>query len=521
MPNLINIFSNDPNARGLGLEQVMPPSGTSRFAVPGWNGTGGLFDPGTPEFQAGMLHTVLNQTYSMWADFFNADFAWQNRKPQLPIAPRAGQDLNAYYDRVGLRFFFNTDQATRQMIYTCESADIVAHECGHAVLDAEHPDYWDSLLAETPAFHEAFGDVSAILLALDLPSVRAAILAENDGDLAKSNAVTRLAEQLARGFVNNGFASAVVSADALRDAVNRFRYRDPDTLPGRAPAHKLCSESHSFSRVFSGAFYDMLVAMYEQLRKADATLAPDAALAQARYDAGHLIAQGLLLAPRGDAMFRAIVTAMFNADAQMFEGKYYRAVRKAFVGRRMISAKEADALKSLAGKGRVKTKGLGIASASVGLSSESVIAETKPGQELPKTVARSLGVAGADFVLKTARLRRNATRVLHFESDWSVELKGKELGVARGAVVDVSDAVAVQVDSDGAVMATQLHQFDRTYEKRVHDHVAKLVARNRVHDPREGETVDAEKLITQRQPYFIAYDVQGTKRIRRAFIACG
>jgi hypothetical protein len=80
--------------------------------------------------------------------------------------------------------------------------------------------------------------------------------------------------------------------------------------------------------------------------------------------------------------------------------------------------------------------------------------------------------------------------------------------------------VAVQVDSDGAVMATQLHQFDRAYEKRVHDHVAKLVARNRVHEARGGEAVDTEKLITQRQPYFIAYDVQGTKRIRRAFIAC-
>src|SRR5574341_1466453 len=90
-------------------------------------------------------------------------------------------------------------------------------------------------------------------LTLDYPKVRAAMLAENAGDLTKSNVVSRLAEQLARGLFDSGYAQAVDSPDALRDAVNKFRYRSPDTLPGRAPASRLSSESHSFSRVFTGA----------------------------------------------------------------------------------------------------------------------------------------------------------------------------------------------------------------------------------------------------------------------------
>jgi len=41
-----------------------------------------------------------------------------------------------------------------------------------------------------------------------------------------------------------------------------------------------------------------------------------------------------------------------------------------------------------------------------------------------------------------------------------------------------------------------------------------------VYDTREGEQVDAEKLIGERKPYYIAYDDAGDKRVRRAFIAC-
>ncbi|MBI5652586.1 MAG: hypothetical protein HZC40_19390 [Chloroflexi bacterium] len=519
MAGLVNVFVNDPNARGLGLQQVQPPTAPSRFTIPGWNGAGGLFNPGTQQFQAGMLHVVLNQTYVMWSDFFNGDFAWQPRVNQLPVAPRAGQDLNAYYDRVGLKFFFANDQVTGATLYTCESADVVAHECGHAILDARHPDYWDSLLGETAAFHEAFGDVSAILITLADPRVRAAILAENNGDLAKSNAVTRLAEQLARGLANNGFAQAVVSPDALRDAVNTFRYRDPDQLPARTPASKLSSESHNFSRVFSGAFYNLLVVMYTQLRQADPALGADAALEQARYDAGHLIAQGLLLAPRGDALFKSIVTAMFAADAQMFAGKYFGALRKAFVGRRIIKASEADALKKSAGGGTLKTSARGITAMSAAPVSVETI-ERKLGAPLPSEFIQALRERRQDLRLMDDIERRDASRVLHYESTRTSELKGKSYGIAAGATIDLSDAVAVQLAEDGTVIAAQMHRADRAYEKRIQDHVVKLVERKRVYDTAEGEQVDSEKLIAEKKPYFIAFDADGSKRVRRAFIAC-
>jgi hypothetical protein len=516
-PSPVNVFTNDPNAKGIELEQVTPPNGKSPFAIPGWSGKGGLFNPGTPDFQAGELFVVLTNTYCAWADFFNADFQWQPKFAQLPIFPRAGKDFNAYYDRKGLKFFYNTDNKTKQTMYTCESSDIIAHECGHAVLDAHHPDYWDSLLAETGAFHEAFGDMSAMLITLDDPKVRAAILAENSGDLGKSNAVSRLAEQLALGLYDSGYADAVVSSNALRDAVNTFKYQDPDKLPGRAPASKLSSESHSFSRVFSGAFYDLLVAIYEQLRKADSKLTPDSALLQAKNEAGHLLAQGLILAPKGDAAFKTVAASMITNDQQNNAGKYFAVLKKVFVARRILKASEANALKKTKGSGATETSALkGTASGTIGRALSMV--STEP--ELPSSVRQVLKVSKREFRLVSEEKKRDQTRVLHYTAPRQIELKGKTLGVASGAVVTVTDAVAVQIDPDGKVVSAHHHKVDRAQEKRIHDHVAKLVERNRVYAAKEGEAIDPDALIDRKQPYYIDYDARGRKRIRRAFIAC-
>jgi hypothetical protein len=519
--NCVNVFANDPNAEGLGLEEVTLPTSKSPFSIPGWNGTAGLFKPGTPEFEAGELFVVLTRTYAAWFDFFGSDFGWQPGFAQLPIVPRAGRDFNAYYDRTALKFFYNTDQVANLVVYASESSDIVAHECGHAVLDAHHPEYWDSLLGETGAFHEAFGDMSALLVTLNDPAVRAAILAENGGDLAQSNAVSRLAEQLARGLYDSGYADAVVSAGALRDAVNNFKYVTPDTLPGRAPASKLSSESHSFSRVFSGAFYDLLVAIYGQLRAENAALTSDAALVQARADAGHLLAQGLALAPKGDAPFKTIAASMITAEEQNFGGKYFDALKKAFSARRILTASEANALKKTAGGGHTQTSALGTASASVGAPLTVDPASLRIGEDLPSGFRVAMRVPRREFRLVDERPQRGARRVLHYTSERRMELKGKTLGVARGAVVDVSDALAVQVDREGKVVSSHLHRSDRAHQRRIRDHVEKLVARGRVYEAREGEQVDPATLIDQKKPYYIAYDEQGRKRIRRAFIACG
>lgn len=522
MPNLVNVFLNDPGTPGATLVQIEPPSAPAPFAIPGWDGAGGLFQPGTPEFQAGQLYVVLTRAYAAWTNFFAREITWQVPDSRLPIVPRAGEEFNAYYDRTALKFCYARNPRTRQMIYTCESSDIIAHECGHAILDAQHPEYWDSLLSESAAFHEAFSDVSALLVALDAPQVRAAVLAENNGDLAKSNQVTRLAEQMARGLFDAGHAHTVVSADALRDLVNPYRYRDPAKLPARTPATRLSSASHNFSRIFSGALYDALVGVYEKLRRDAPALAPESALAQARDVVGRLLAQGVLLAPQGDALFKTMAVALLTASLQNFDGAYFPIFKKVFVARRLLKGREAEALRESIGALHTRTTALeGVTSIAVTTRPKWELPAVRLGEDLPAMVRRWIRVPNLEFRLTRTQTQRDRTRILYYVAPHQVAFQGDALGVANGAMATLVDAVVVQVAPDGAVISSQYHQVDRGLIKRVRDHVAKLIARKRVYVAPPGTRIDLTELIARKQPYYVEYDAQGNKRIRRAFIACG
>ncbi len=516
----VNAFSNDPHARDAALEPVEIPDGENRFAILGWTGAGGLHEPGTPEFQAGSLYVALNRVHQMWTEFFGDLLDWHLGVPQLPVNPRAGKSLNAYYDRKGLKFFYGDDSATGKTIYTCESADISAHECGHAILDARHPDYWDALLAETSAFHEAFGDISALLLALGHPGVRRAIFAETAGDLTKSNVATRLAEQLARGFDAAGQSQSIAAPDALRDFVNPFQYQDPDTLPARAPAAQLSSESHNFARVFTGAFYDFLIALYQQIRHDENALEDDA-LAQARNIAGRILGEGLDLAPKGDAPFKTVAVSMFKSSAMLFgDARYFQPLRAAWVGRGIVSAAEADAFAWSDGRGNTQTS-TGGGMVHKDMPRKLGTAEVRIGKELPPDVGAALGLSRQAFQLVSQLEKSSGNKVLDFRQERQLELVDHALGIARGVVVNLVDAVSVMLDASGELVASHAQIADTAYEKRIQDHIAKLIERNRIFIADDPQSIDSDELIDRRQPYYIAPDEEGNRRIYRAFVACG
>ena len=91
---------------------------------------------------------------------------------RLRIYPHAMQEPNAYYDRHlrGLLFGYfaagDVDPGRNlpgQIVYTCLSADIVAHETTHALLDSVQPYFLERTGPDAPAFHEAFADVISLL----------------------------------------------------------------------------------------------------------------------------------------------------------------------------------------------------------------------------------------------------------------------------------------------------------------------------------------------------------------------
>jgi hypothetical protein len=290
------------------------------------------YSPGTPNFRYWATTEAVTRGINFWSSLLPVGTTWSTSNP-MRITLVAGVDLNANYTRVaGLRFYHRV--VHNMDIFSCESPDVACHELGHAILDALKPQLFNAANVETGAFHESFGDMSAILSALQLQSLRAKVLAETGGHINTNSRVSRLAEQL--GWAIRQLAPTAVDQDSLRNAANRFMYRPPSTLPPTAPATQLSSEVHSFSRVFTGAFLDALAGMFKT------TGAPNEAnLRAVSHDMGQLLIDGVHAAPITSNYYSSVAAAMIQADRARFGGKYGRALTGAFVGRAILAVHTA------------------------------------------------------------------------------------------------------------------------------------------------------------------------------------
>ena len=283
----------------------------------------GLYPRATRAFRYWAAAEALGRGSELWGSILPASSGWHSTVgPELTVHLDAGTDLNAFYDRQSLQFFHDT--VAGQTVYSGESPDVVCHELGHAVLDAARPQLWNAMSVEVASFHESFGDISAILSALQLRVFRERVLNTTGGDLDQSTRLSRLAEQL--GWAIRQLAPSAVDPDCLRNAFNSFFYQDPATLPPSAPASQLSSEEHSFSRVFTGAFFYAIGLMLNDESSQD-----QATLRQISFDAGTLLVNGVLQSPVVAAYYSQVAAHVIAEDAQSFGGKYGDALRSAFV----------------------------------------------------------------------------------------------------------------------------------------------------------------------------------------------
>ena len=330
----VRIYPNDPDAT-VGLVPATPSAlepGLPAFVIEGRRYAPADYAPGTLAFQYWQGEIALERVIRVWEDLFDRDFAaWHGGKP-LRVKLRAGRDLNAFYDRRSLQFFFDRDKTTGRDVYACESLDVVTHEAGHAILDIYQPGYWSSVDLETASFHEAFADCSALLTTLTDVAVRRQFLVESAGAARKSNLVSRLAEALGRAIHDNYGPGAVGDPTRLRDANNSFRYEAPDSLPAGAPDDALAGEPHSFSRVFTGAFYDLLVWLLAREAKSDPS---EAGVERARRLAGRLLGRAIETLPPGEARYLAVAFRMREIDQTEEGGVASIGIEEAFAGHAM------------------------------------------------------------------------------------------------------------------------------------------------------------------------------------------
>jgi hypothetical protein len=303
------------------------------------------YDPTTPEFRYWNAQSALARGINFWGPLLPNGTQWSTTQQPMEIQLDEGVDFNAFYAREsGLNFFHGeVDKENPHVtVFSGESPDVVCHELGHAILDAVKPELFDAMSIEVAAFHEAFGDMSSMLSALQLLSMRDYVRGQTGGQLNVNSRLSQLARQLGWA-IRIQFDPTAVDSDCLRNTANQFFYQDPNGLPPSAPASQLSSEPHSFSRVFSGAFLDVLAAMFHIGPDGGSTNDSDK-LEKISQDAGKLLIEGVRLAAVGSGFYSQVAAGMIQADQSLYNGRYRTALTSSFVQRGILAPAAAVAL---------------------------------------------------------------------------------------------------------------------------------------------------------------------------------
>lgn len=321
----INFIPNDPAAvRDMPLRALAMspnrPSGRATFelAPPA---PAGRYDPASDAFLFWQCREAALRAVQTFERLGGPLRKWAPRaRRRLQLIPVAGLQLNAYYDRNSCSFF--TFDTNGRVTRTGASTDVVAHEVGHALLDAIRPDLWDIALPEHEAFHESFGDCIALLTVLSDPATREAVVRKTP-DLGRASFAEGLMEDLAAAVRREHGASHPSSRP--RRALNRFRWQPPTSLPTSGGPSVLTGEAHSFSRVFTGCFYDVIRGIFRASSKRNANALRDAA-----DTAGRLLIQGTRAAVEQLRFYRAVGEAMLQADIKSNRGAHQQVLMDAF-----------------------------------------------------------------------------------------------------------------------------------------------------------------------------------------------
>lgn len=299
-----------------------------------------MYWPGTPEFDQVNSFYYATFTLRMYERYAHRALPWSFPVPRIAVDPHVGEGANAFYNEQDRLLGFNSFQVNGEFIFAAQSADVVSHETAHAILDGLRDLYNESFGLGPNAFHESFGDMTAVLVALHDDALVKRLLTWSKGDLRLDNFVTAVAEQITdrlRSSAEHIHGRTVY----LRNALNDLLYKPFDDVPYLPlnPQVELGREMHNYSRLFTGAFYDILVGIYEKLRVKSSDRV---ALHRTRDIVGHLLTCAVELGPVGELDFGDMAKAFLAADLFLNEGKYTDVLKLVFDKRGILSITDAE-----------------------------------------------------------------------------------------------------------------------------------------------------------------------------------
>lgn len=286
-----------------------------------------IFGTSSPESDCAHTFAVIRQTLTMWEQSRNGaaiPWAWNTgtNTSVLTNHPRGFNGANAFYTRNGksLSFGFFTPTGAAAPVFTCRSLDIVAHETGHAILDGLKPG-WLGIgnVPQTGAMHEAFGDLTAIFLALTQFDQVETFVALTRANLHAKNFLAAVAEQ---------FGSALGRPSGLRNADNDLKLS------------QVSNQVHELSQVFTGAIYDILADVYSfELVQQAAKKDPTQILFEVAQKVRKLLLDAIVASPASGATFTDVANQMLQVSHGQGDPPIYRTfIRNRFQVREVLVA---------------------------------------------------------------------------------------------------------------------------------------------------------------------------------------
>ncbi len=300
-----------------------------------------LLAPGTDGLTQVNAHVTTVNTLELMEKYRGGAINWAFNSPTLEVVPHKQVGKNAYYSRweQSTNFLYFNSQQLGTTVKTANSADIVSHETGHAILDGIRPGYFGTSDPETGAFHEGFGDCVAMLVNVQQEANRVRIMEQTGGNLRTNNNLSALAEEFGKATKLANTDPADDDRFWLRNGNNSFVYKPASELPaGKGDEFTLGREVHSFSRVWSGAFYDVLEGIYKE--GIFGKQPPADALKYAADTAGPLLIRAIETGPTNRVKFKDIALGMIKADEEKNGGKYGQILKDAFLKRQILKPED-------------------------------------------------------------------------------------------------------------------------------------------------------------------------------------
>lgn len=335
------IWKQDPSVTGLNLPrdvyihaQVNEGPSDSQIVIRGLSPVSPdlnqdfLVDPASDEkaFDAVHTYTIVRQVLTMYQRVLDRKLQWQwnsnTNQDVISVHPHAGRAANAFYSRnekVLKFFFFKPDSlpAGSPDVYTCRSLDVVAHETGHAILDALKSNWISfSAPAQTGGLHESFGDLTSIFTILSQLDLVEYIIAETKADLHGRNILVALAEQ---------FGLAFGMPNGLRNADNDLKLSE------------VSNEVHDISQVFTGAIYDILADIFTANRNSRVRDDSVTLYETGQYMAG-LVIRAIEKAPNNNAIYADVAKAMLDLVKDDGHPEYATFIEKHFTLREVLGS---------------------------------------------------------------------------------------------------------------------------------------------------------------------------------------